>query len=299
MLDGNSGDFPAQLSATLPLPDEVSGGQLPASSQTRRRSLLQPASAAFREPEGNAPPGNTSPRRNRSRTRTPPPADEKPGVYKKAGKVSDETNDIQEIIRHLIDGSVSKLPKDVQAAVRKNTVRLIQKIEALQRCNDRRDVVLAQIEALKKGDRTKDLPKCTVPFESEFWDLTWSSQPHSLACDLQPGITGLISFREAREQVHNFYLLTLKTMENDIIAKQREKLRDETSRRHYIDTCAVPAQKCRSAIHGLDLADNSSEDEFIQQPNLELELKKLYKSATEKVGQNMLQKSELKEKEKR
>ena len=94
----------------------------------------------------------------------------------------------------MIDGSVSKLPKDVQAAVRKNTVRLIQKIEALQRCNDRRDVVLAQIEALKKGDRTKDLPKCTVPFESEFWDLTWSSQPHSLACDLQPGITGLISF---------------------------------------------------------------------------------------------------------
>ena len=115
---------------------------------------------------------------------------------------------------------------------------------------------------------------------------------------IKPLTTGVVSFREAREQIHRQYVAALMEIEFAVTAKQREKLRMETSRKRFVESCCIPAAKFNKVVADLDLEANSSDgDEAIDTRAYEVELKKIYKATTERIGQAISEKVAKVEKE--
>ena len=208
------------------------------------------------------------------------------GEHQASGEPFDPKS-LQGLIKRLVDSEMNKAPQHVQQEVKKATLRLSQRMEALQRTNARRTKLETEITELTLKTLPKGVQKAQLPYECKFWDSEWKKEKTNILFTVTGDSNGPITFRQAREQIHMAYILEMKKIEKAISDLQREELRKDTSRSNFLATCRVPTARFELSHSQLDLVDEESDSEGTGHFNPQLfenQLKKVYRGCADKVA---------------
>ena len=208
------------------------------------------------------------------------------GEHQASGEPFDPKS-LQGLIKRLVDSEMNKAPQHVQQEVKKATLRLSQRMEALQRTNARRTKLETEITELTLKTLPKGVQKAQLPYECKSWDSEWKKEKTNILFTVTGDSNGPITFRQAREQIHMAYVLEMKKIEKAISDLQREELRKDTSRSNFLATCRVPTARFELSHSQLDLVDEESDSEGTGHFNPQLfenQLKKVYRGCADKVA---------------